>query len=86
MSAKEFIDSPAGFIGAINGDHFFVKRVGVTPRADVHPEHAAVEVYQSVGRAPDPGLLELEAHGPLRTLAPGETMQFLETWELTDSE
>ncbi len=86
MSAKAFIDPPGGFLSAVNGDLVFTKRASLTPRAQLHPEHAFVEVYQSVGRAPDPGLLELEMHGPLRTLAPGQAMSFEETWELTDSE
>jgi len=85
MSAKAFIDSPTGFLGAVNGDHFFVKRTGRRSRAQVHPEQAFVEVYQSVARAPDPGLLELEFHSALRTLAPGESMSFSETWQLTDN-
>ena len=63
-----------------------MKRAPVVPQADMHAEQAFIEVYQDVDSAGGPGLLELEMHSALQTLAPGETMRFEETWELTDSE
>lgn len=58
----------------------FVKRM-LPGDGPVHRDHAPVEIYTDL--QPDGGgLVELEAHGPYTTLAPGESMSLLETWEL----
>src|SRR5690606_31249503 len=44
-------------------------------------EHGQVEVYQQWHHDdPDAGVLELEVHAPVRSLAPGESMAAGETW------
>ena len=85
--AKAFIASPKeGLIAAFAGDCVFLKRAAVVPKARIHPEAAFIEVYQATSaakdRRKDPGLLELEMHGPYRTLQPGESTTFTETWQV----
>jgi hypothetical protein len=51
----------------------------------VHPYHSFIEIYSALGsEKPARDFLELEMHGPYRTLQPGESMCFEETWELVD--
>jgi uncharacterized protein DUF4380 len=85
-TAKAFIHPARGEICAASPGGRFVKRAPIVPQADIHPEQAFIEVYQDVDSAGGPGLLELEMHSALQTLAPGESMRFEETWELTDGD
>ncbi len=50
------------------------------PRSEIHADHAVAEIYNIVRDNND--LLELEAHGPYTTLAPGEETTMTETWTL----
>jgi len=83
-SAKAFITPEEPCIIARFGDWCFEKRFDRIDPGLVHPEQGAVEIYIASPRhEEDPGLLELEAHGPLRTLAAGESMEWSETWSLS---
>jgi hypothetical protein len=70
-------------IAAFTPDTLFLKNAAVTADA-VSPGHAPIEIFQQLpaDKQPGSGLLELEFHGPQRTLQTGETMTFVETWIL----
>ncbi len=80
--AKAFIEPRLGLVAAFAGDNAFLKQASLVPRDETHPDQAFVEVYNVVHRDPAQSLLELEMHGPYRTLQPGESMSFAETWRL----
>lgn len=64
---------------ALAADVLIVAAPPVDP-AEVHPDHAPVEVFQCLGGDPRMGVLELEFHAPYRTLAPGEGMRSAVAW------
>lgn len=72
---------------AFVGDYAFEKEaVPPTVPEVTAPGHGAAEIYHMVARpdGPVPGfaVLEIELQGPLRTLAPGESMRWEESWRL----
>lgn len=79
---KIFIQPAIGWLAAFVKDQLFVIRYALQPRSAIHPEQGQVELYHDDRREPDQGLLELEVHAPVRTLAPGESMQASERWTL----
>lgn len=79
---KIFIQPARGWLAAFVKDQLFVIRFALQPRSAIHPEQGQVELYHDDPRERDQGLLELEVHAPLRTLAPGESMQASERWTL----
>lgn len=81
-TAKAFMYPAQGLIAGFAPRDVFLKRFQPPPADAVHPEQAAVEIYQALSREPGRGLLELEAHGPFVTLQPGETTSFAETWRV----
>lgn len=78
---KIFIAPSAGWVAGFNAGQLLLIRFERQPDALVDPEHGQVEIYQQ-WHADDPeaGVLELEVHAPMRSLAPGETMRAAETW------
>jgi len=72
----------AGFIAGFNKRQMLIIRFEKLNKQLVHPEHGLVELYNFVNEKGDDTLLELEVHGAYRTLLPGETMSWTETWEL----
>jgi len=78
---KVFIAPSAGWIAGFNAGQLLLIRFQRQPGELIDPEHGQVEVYQQWHHDdPDAGLLELEVHAPVRTLAPGATMHAGETW------
>lgn len=76
---KFFLEPSQGVIAAAMPGGFLVIEFAPTAPDEVAEGHAPVEIYRLVERGGF-GLLELEQHGPERTLAPGETMRRAETW------
>jgi len=81
-SNKAFISPRLPYIAKFCGNQVFIKRFEAFPTEQIHPEQGAVEIYLDLPHGDNPGLLELEAHGPLLTLAPGESMSWKESWIL----
>lgn len=81
-SDKAFLRATEGVIAGFSGSDVFLKRTPVVPEADLHPSVAFVEIFQWVERNSDEGLTELEFHSVHRTLQPGESMSFEETWQV----
>jgi hypothetical protein len=81
-TAKAFLNPDPGLIAGFTPTDVFLKQFPVTPPDEVHPEQAAVEIYQALDREPAEDLLELEAHGPFRSIGPGEALALEETWRV----
>lgn len=78
---KVFIAPSAGWIAGFNAGQLLLIRFQRQPEASIDPEHGQVEIYQQWHHDdPGAGLLELEVHAPVRTLAPGGSMRAGETW------
>lgn len=78
---KIFIAPSAGWIAAFDAGQLLLIRFERQPDATIEAEHGQVELYlEWIAADPGAGLLELEVHAPLRTLAPGASMQAAETW------
>ncbi len=85
FTSKTFIYPSVPYIAAFTGDSLFIKRaVAAVPKNQIHPDHAFVEIYKLTGNIPG-HLTELEMHGPFKTLKPGESMSFEESWEVIPS-
>lgn len=81
IKAKAYIEPAAGWFAAFTGDQLFVIEFPLLPRDAVHSDQSLVELYLEADPAqPGSGVLELEVHGPYRTLAPGESMSATEKW------
>lgn len=66
---------------AVDGELLIMAGSAVDP-AQVHPDHAPVEVFQCAGGDPVRALLELEFHAPYRTLEPGASMRTAVAWRV----
>ena len=84
LSVKAFVRPSRGLIAFFHGRHLLVVRADMVPVAELHPEQAFVEIYRGAGTVPEHSILELEMHGPHRTLSPGESMSFEQTFEVLD--
>ena len=68
--------NPSGWAAYFRNGHLFVKRAAVE-RGRTYPDFGCnFETYT------EPGFLELETLGPLRTLKRGETAEHIEHWWL----
>jgi hypothetical protein len=70
------IYNPSGWAAYFRTGHLFVKRAAVEPGRTYPDFGCNFETYT------EPGFLELETLGPLRTLEPGETAEHIEHWWL----
>ena len=83
---KVFIDSAEGIAAAAYGNNIFIKRaISPTKVGKSAHGHATVEIFYHRASATDI-LLELELHGPLINLLPGDSLLFRETWEIVSFE
>lgn len=79
--AKAFLAPAHPQIAAFTGSDCLRIRVEPIPRSHIHPEQAQVELYNAVD-SEGQALLELETHGALRTLSPGESMHVEQHWDV----
>lgn len=77
---KLLLQPSAGWMAGFAQGQAFIVRFRHEPADNIHPEQGQVELYLDHGDDITAGLLEMEAHAPMRTLAPGETMQATERW------
>jgi len=80
-AGKAFIDPSAGAIVAEYPEGYLVLRFEEAAEDEMAPGHAAVEIFRSRSAVGEE-LLELEQHGPLVELGPGDSMTHSETWQL----
>ena len=81
-AAKAFIPASKGFMAAFASSQALIIKFKAHPQKLIHPEHALVEFYNYTSHNKDDALTELEYHAPYITLAPGESMEASQTWEL----
>jgi hypothetical protein len=60
------------------------KLAGPVDPETIHPSQASVEIFLQRGASPEDGLLELEFHGPVERLQPGESLSLEERWLLDE--
>jgi Domain of unknown function (DUF4380) len=83
-TADAFLRPAEPQIAYFRAHQLFLKRTENFSETRLHPEETLVELYRSSGGRSDGKLLELEMHGPYETLPPGQTISFVETWELVE--
>jgi hypothetical protein len=83
-SAKAFIHADQGMILAEADGGNIMIQFDLTDVDRVPEGHAPVEIYRD-NSGIKPALLEIEHHGPLTLLAPGESMEREETWQFHTS-
>ncbi|MFP3915184.1 MAG: DUF4380 domain-containing protein, partial [Actinomycetota bacterium] len=57
-TAKAFLNPDPGLIAGFTPTDVFLKQFAATPPDEVHPEQAAVEIYQALNRDPAEDLME----------------------------
>jgi hypothetical protein len=82
--AKAYVRPPRGLIAFFHRGCVLLVRAPVVPVEELHPEQAFVEIYRGSFAGDEPGILELEMHGPYVTLGPGESTSFEQTFEVLD--
>ncbi|MDR2578307.1 MAG: DUF4380 domain-containing protein [Chitinispirillales bacterium] len=80
--AKAFIPASKGFMAAFASSQALIIKFKKHPKKLIHPEQALVEIYNYTTHNRADALTELEYHAPYLTLAPGESMDASQTWEL----
>lgn len=73
---KVGLNAAAGWIGYARAGRLFVKRVAYTPGARYPDMGCTLETFTN------DEMLEIETLAPLRTLAPGESAEHVEEWQL----
>ena len=81
-ASKAFLTPSKPYIFAFIQGYMFVINITIFDKNTVHPEHGMIEIYNEMATTPEKSMLELEYHGLYKTLAPGESMDIEEQWEL----
>jgi hypothetical protein len=81
-SAKAFLAAERPTVYALLPGDLVVAAAPGVPPGTLHPEVAAVELFQCVGGDPRRGMLEVEFHSAHRTLAPGESLRYAVAWRV----
>jgi hypothetical protein len=84
LTVKAFVRPSSGLIAYFRDGQLLLIRAEEVPVENLHPDQAFIEIYRGAGEDPADNILELEMHGPYRTLAPGESMSFEQTFEVLD--
>ena len=79
---KMFLHPETPVIVARIGDVILVKKTLPISPEKVAPGHAPVEIFGMREQDTSSSFLELEFHGEYRELAPGQSVSFLEFWEV----
>ncbi|MCX7934938.1 MAG: DUF4380 domain-containing protein, partial [Planctomycetota bacterium] len=82
---KAFLEVRCGYLAAFSASLCLIKRFPLVPAAQLHRDHANVEIYYALEAGKEAeGLMELENHGPYLEIAPGGTIAMQETFMLLD--
>jgi hypothetical protein len=79
---KAFIRANKGMMAAFTSSQALIIKFKRHAPALIHPEQSLVEFYNITTNNRDDALTELEYHAPYKILAPGESMEAGQTWEL----
>lgn len=83
-SSKAFVYPEQNYIVGFSNDKAIKIVFEQHKKEEIHPEQALVEIYNYTDCDEKNALLELEYHSPYKTLAPGDSMQAWEVWEILD--
>jgi len=81
-ASKAFLTPSKPYIFAFIQDYMFVIHITIYDENLVHPTQGMVEIYNAMADTQEKSMLELEYHSPYKNLAPGESMEIEERWEL----
>ena len=71
-NSKALITPSADWLAAFTGDYCLQIHFPLYPPEQTHPEQGMVEIYDHTSHDRSDALMELEYHGPYKTLQPGE--------------
>lgn len=83
---KYFIHPGANYMAAFYNEQVLLFSFNLPAKEDVHPEQAAVEIYNITTHKAGDALLEMELHSPFKTLQPGEEISSGLTWQLAEAD
>ncbi|MDR2693319.1 MAG: DUF4380 domain-containing protein [Chitinispirillales bacterium] len=79
---KAFIQANKGMMAAFTSSQALIIKFKRHAPALIHPEQALAEFYNITTNNREDALTELEYHAPYKTLAPGESMEAEQIWEI----
>jgi hypothetical protein len=83
-SSKAFIYPTEPRIWGVTQSHIVAISFEKHKAAEIHKEHALVEIYNHTEHSDTNALLELEYHSPLVNLQPDETAEAWQVWNVFD--
>mgnify|MGYP002395980196 CR=1 FL=1 len=83
---KYFIYPDNNYMAAFYNDQFLFFSFPLPEKEEIHPEQAAIEIYNITTHKPEDALLEMELHSPYKTLQPGEEISTELTWYLSEAD
>ncbi len=83
---KYFIHPDNNYMAAFYNDQFLFFSFPLPEKEEIHPEQAAIEIYNITTHKPGDALLEMELHSPYKTLQPGEELSTELTWYLSEAD
>ena len=83
-SSKTYIYPKTPHIYAFSSEHVLHITFEKHQKAEIHAEHALVELYNHTEQNPAQSLLELEYHSPYKTIHPGERIEAWQVWNIHD--
>jgi hypothetical protein len=82
LISKVFLYPTEGAFFVQKESGLMVVKFDLVDRKLIHPEQGLVEVYNCISPKGESNILELEHHSAFKTLAPNESMELTETWEI----
>jgi len=85
VTGKALVTTEIGWVEARHSGLTFQKSTAwLAGAGEVPVGHGPVEIFATAGPSGGEGFLEIEFHGAERTLAPGESQKYRETWRLVE--
>ncbi len=79
-NSKALVTPSADWLAAFTGDYCLQIHFPLYPAEQTHPEQGMVEIYDHTSHDRSDALMELEYHGPYKTLQPGGHFTTWERW------
>ncbi|MGL1958465.1 MAG: DUF4380 domain-containing protein [Colwellia sp.] len=80
---KLFIQPNQGWLAGFNQGQLFIIKFPWQPKENIHPEHGQIEIYANYQpQKLDQSLIEMEFHGPYKSLQPTQSMSVNANWYL----
>ena len=81
-NSKAYITPSKGWLAAFTSGHCLKIEFPLYSPEKTHPEQGMVEIYDHTSHDRSDALMELEYHGPYKTLQPGEHYKTWERWKV----